>query len=225
APATEFWLGTMPYTPDTDLRILALQNLLDEHSDRVIPLLREIALDGNSPDEARRAVFVLAHSQKSEARSTVVELANRGAVPVRLAAIRELGRFQDANVSSELLRVYSASTMPQIRRQVVTSLGERADRAALLSIAKAETDPNVRNPAILTLGRIPAARDQLRVLYGQLPRDSRGAVLTALFTARDEDELIRIATTEKDPLLRQRARAQLRMLATPKALKFLADNP
>src|SRR5205085_7748439 len=29
-PVTEFWLGGMPYAPDTDLRILALQNLIDE---------------------------------------------------------------------------------------------------------------------------------------------------------------------------------------------------
>lgn len=224
-PGVEYWLGTMPFTPDTDLRIEALQNLIDAHSERVIPLLKEIALDGNSPDDARRAVFVLAHSEKPEARSTVVEIANRGAVPVRLAAIRELGRFQGANVSSELMRVYSTAAQPRIRRQVVSSLAERADNTALVRIAKTEADPTVRNPAILTLGRIPAARDQLRTLYGQMPPDSRAVVLTALFTAKDEDELIRIAKTEKNPVFRLRARQQLQMLATPKAMKFLAENP
>jgi HEAT repeats len=224
-PGVEYWLGTMPFTPDTDLRIEALQNLIDAHSERVIPLLKEIALDGNSPDDARRAVFVLAHSEKPQARNTVVEIANRGAVPVRLAAIRELGRFQGANVSSELMRVYSTAAQPRIRRQVVSSLGERADNTALLRIAKTEADPTVRNPAILTLGRIPAARDQLRTLYGQMPPDSRAVVLTALFTAKDEDELIRIAKTERDPMFRLRARQQLQMLATPKAIKFLTENP
>jgi hypothetical protein len=224
-PGAEFWLGSMPYAPDTDLRIEALQNLIDGHSDRVIPLLKDIALDGNSPDDARRAVFVLAHSRKPEARRTVVEIANKGAVPVRLAAIREIGRFQDPNVSTELMRVYSTASIPQIRRQVVSSLGERADNMSLIRIAKAEADPNVRNPAILTLGRIPAAREQLRSLYGQMPPDSRAVVLTALFTAKDEDELILIAKTEKNPLFRSRARQQLRMLATPKAIKFLNDNP
>ncbi len=69
------------------------------------------------------------------------------------------------------------------------------------------------------------AHQQLRMLYGQAPRDSREAVLTALFAAKDEDELIRIAGTEKEPFLRARARQQLRLLGTAKALKFLTDNP
>ena len=50
-------------------------------------------------------------------------------------------------------------------------------------------------------------------------------VLSALLSSKDEDELIRIARTEKDPLLRGRARMHLRMLGTPKALKFLDENP
>jgi hypothetical protein len=62
-------------------------------------------------------------------------------------------------------------------------------------------------------------------LYAEAPPVSRAAVLSALFAARDDDELIRIAKTETSAVLRQRARLQLRMLATPKALKFLEDNP
>jgi len=77
----------------------------------------------------------------------------------------------------------------------------------------------------MTLGRIPTARPQLRLLYGQAPADSREAVMNALLAARDDDELIRIASTEKNPVLRQHARQQLRLLATPKAVKFLTENP
>jgi hypothetical protein len=77
----------------------------------------------------------------------------------------------------------------------------------------------------MTLGRLPTARDQLRLLYGQTPDDSRAAVISALFAAKDDDELIRIASTEKNPMFRERARLQLRLLATPKAVKYLTDNP
>ena len=87
-------------------RIEALNGLLEGHSERVIPLLREIALDGNNPDEARRAVLVLARSHRPEARTTVVEVARRGPEPVRLAAIREMGRFDGATVTAELMQVY-----------------------------------------------------------------------------------------------------------------------
>jgi HEAT repeat protein len=225
SPASEFWVGVRPEPADQMVRIEALAGLIDAHSDRVIPLLREIALDRNSPDEARRAVFVLAQSQSPEAHNTVLEVAHAGAEPVQLAAIREVGRFQDASVSTELMRVYEATGIPRVKRQVVTSLGERADDASLFHIVKTETDSGVRNNAIMTLGRIPTAHPQLRQLYGQAPADSREAVLTALLAARDDDELIRIASTERNPFLRQRARQLLRLLATPKAIKFLTENP
>jgi hypothetical protein len=82
----------------------------------------------------------------------------------------------------------------------------------------------VRDYAIVTLGRT-GARDQLTLLYAKAARESRTAVLSALFAAKGDEELIRIAGSERDPILRLRARQQLRMLATPKALKFLDENP
>jgi hypothetical protein len=184
-----------PFEMDSDVRMQALVSLLDSHSDRVIPLLREIALDNRNPAEARRAVFVLAQSPRSEARNTVVEAARRGPHVVRIAAIREMGRVQEPSFTT-----------------------------ALLGIARSESDATVRDTAIVTLGRT-GARVQLRSLYTQLPSSSRGAVLTGLFNAKDDDELIRIATTESDQRLRMRARQHLRLLATPKAVKYLTENP
>ncbi len=222
-PGGEYFLPT-PYPPDTALRIEALNGLLEEYSDRVIPLLREIAFDGDNPDEARRAVLVLARSRRPEARTTVADVARRGAEPVRLAAIREMGRFEGAGVTAELMQVYATGPTPRVKRQIVSSLGERADNLSLFRIAKGDSDADVRKVAITTLGRLPEARPQLRLLYNQAHPESRMSVLSALFTSKDEDELIRIARTEKHPLLRQSARMQLRMLGTPKALKFLEEN-
>lgn len=173
----------------------ALISLLDSHSDRVIPLLREIALDNRNPAEARRAVFVLAQSPRSEARNTVVEAARRGSHVVRIAAIREMGRVQEPTFTT-----------------------------ALFNIVRSESDESVRDTAIVTLGRT-GARLQLRTLYTQLPDSARFAVITGLFNAKDDDGLIRIATTEGDQRLRTRARQQLKLLGTPKAVKYLTDNP
>jgi hypothetical protein len=218
----EYW--TSPGAADMTLKIQALTGLLETHSEQVIPLLREIALDRNSPDEARQAVFALGQSRRPEAERTVVDLARAAAEPVRVAAVRELGRFEGPGIGPELMQVYSMGGTPRLKRQIVASLGERADSASLLRIAKSEEEPTVRDYAIITLGRT-GSRDQLRTLYVEAPQVSRGAVLLALFAARDDDELIRIAKTETSVALRQRARQQLRMLATPKALKFLEDNP
>jgi HEAT repeat protein len=216
-----------PFEPDTDLRIQALGSLLETNPDRVIPLLKQIALASKDSSEARRAVFVLAQSDRPEARTTVVEVARSGSEPVRIAAVRELGRFGGADTGPELMEVYSTATA-RVKREVVSSLavlGNSADNAALFTIARTESDPQVRNVAILTLGR-PGTKDlpKLRALYASAPYDSRRTVLLALASARDEDELIRIASTEGDPLLQQEARRQLRLLGTPKALKYLEEH-
>jgi HEAT repeat protein len=220
----EFWLPPPAAPPDTMLKLQALTGLLDTHSDQVIPLLREIALDPNSPDDARQAVFVLGQSRRPEAQRTVVEIARQAVEPVRIAAVRELGRFDSPAVSTELMQVYSLGGTPRLKRQIVASLGERADTVSLLRIARSEREATVRDDAILALGRT-GARDALRTLYVQAPQESRIAVVTALGSARDDDELIRIATTASSPMLRLRARQQLRLLATAKAIKFLQDNP
>ena len=219
---TEVWptLSREPFE-----RLQAMTGLLDTHGPQVIPLLREIALDRSSPDEARMAVFVLGQSRRPEAERTMVEVAHVGAEPVRVAAVRELGRFNGPTVTTELMRVYTmANTPPRLKQQVVSSFGDRADSASLWTIVNSESEPAVRDFAIVTLGRT-GAREQLRTLYVKGPRMSRAVVLNALFSAKDDDELIRIARTEKDPTLRFRARQQLRMLATPKAVKFLEENP
>jgi HEAT repeat protein len=206
------------------LRLQALTGLLETHGEQVIPLLRTIALDSNSPDEARQAVFVLGQSRRPEAERTVLEVARTAAEPVRVAAVRELGRFDSPAVSGELMQVYALSATPRLKRQVVASLGERADAASLLRIARSEQEPSVRDLAIVTLGR-SGSHEQLHALYAQAPAVSRAAVLMALFAARDDDELIRIARTEPNAALRLRARQHLSMLATPKALKFLEEKP
>jgi HEAT repeat protein len=225
-PDNMAWIPA-PFEPDTDLRIQALGSLLQMHAAQVIPLLKEIALDAKDPGEARRAVFVLAQSDRPEARTTVVEVARRGPEPVRIAAVRELGRFGGAEAGAALLQVYTTAT-PRVKREVVSSLaarGNRADAGALMKIARTESDTQVRNIAIITLGRAGLAEGaELRALYVQAPAESRRTVLVALCKARDEDGLIRIASTEHAPLLRQEARRQLRLLGTPKALKYLAEN-
>jgi hypothetical protein len=213
-----------PFEPDTDLRIQALSGLLQDHPERVIPLLKEIALDTDNPADARRAVFVLGQSMRADARSTIADVAKRGPVPVRIAAIRELGRVNTPTVSAELMQVYAtAPDNPRIKREVVSSLGAHADTVALLRIAKTEADTFVRNTAIVTLGKA-GAREQLAMLYVQAPAESRSAVLTALLAAKDEDQLIKIAETEKDAALRQQALRQLRMLGTPKAFQYLSEH-
>ncbi|HXG55050.1 MAG TPA: HEAT repeat domain-containing protein, partial [Vicinamibacterales bacterium] len=136
-PAPLVWIPEH-WNPDTDLRIQALGSLMSSDSARVIPMLKEIAFASQHPHEASRAVFVLAQSGRPEAHSTVVDVAMRGSESVRVAAVRELGRFGGPKVSEELLEVYRAGNT-RVKYQVVNSLGERSAARALMTIAESES--------------------------------------------------------------------------------------
>jgi hypothetical protein len=208
------------WSPDTDQRILALGSLIHTDAEKAIPILKLIALDTNNPGAARRAVFVVAQSRKPQALSTLVEVAQSGPEPVKVAAVRGLGNFEGPEASGALLQVYSSAN-PPVKRQVMTELGEREEMPALLRIAQSEGDQNLRATAIVTLGRA-GGREQLYTLYLKAKRESKRPIIVGLFTARGEDELIRIAETEQDEQLRREVLTRLRLLGTPKARAYIA---
>ena len=217
-PTPSVWVSEYTVN-DTDLRIQALGSLMPTDAPRVIPILRAIALDSSNPNEASRAVFVLAQSGRPEAHLTVLEVAKVAPEPVSVAAVRELGRFGGPRMSDELLKVYEAGK-PRVKYQVVTSLGERFATGELLRIVQSESDSHLREAAIVTLGRA-GGRQQLYLLYRRANPEAKAAIIRGLFNARAETELIDIAKREKDSTLRLEVLKSLRLLGTPKAKEYL----
>lgn len=207
------------WEPDTNQRIQALGSLMQTDAARVIPILREIALESPDATEASRAVFILAQSGRPEARSTVLEVAKRGSELVQIAAVRELGRFGGPKAAEELLQVYVIGN-PRVKHQVVNSLGERSATVALMRIAETEQDRRLKETAIVRLGQA-GAHAQLARLYDRAHMDVKRAIIVGLFNARAEDELIRIAEQERDATLRGEVLTRLRLLGTQKARVYL----
>ena len=210
------------YFPDTDLRIQALGSLMRTDAEKVIPMLKEIALEVGNPAEARRALFVLAQSGRPDARSIVIDVAKTGPELVRLAAVRELGNLGGPAVGNDLLQVYSTAT-DRVKYQVVTSLGQRDAAPALLRIAQSEPDRRLRDVAIVTLGEA-GGRQQLATLYSNAAADAKRPIIIGLFNAHAEDELIRIAERERNPEVRAEVLARLRLLGTPRAMAYLEQH-
>ncbi len=210
------------YLPDTDLRIQALGSLIRTDAAKVIPMLKTIALESGNSGEARRALFVLAQSGRPEARSAMMDVARTGPEPVRLAAVRELGRVGGPVVANDLLQLYSTAS-DLVKHQVVTSLGQQDAAPALLRIVESEKDWRLRDIAIVSLGDA-GGRQQLAMLYEKAPTGAKRPIIIGLFHAQAEDELIRIAERERNPDARAEVLARLRLLATPKALAYLEQH-
>jgi len=205
---------------DMDVRIQALGTLIRTDADRVIPILENIVLKVQDVGEARRALFVLAQSGRPEARSTVVRMAREASEPVRVAAVRELARFGGTGIDKDLLMVYEDGT-PRVKRQVVRTLGTSGGAHALVEIVQAERDQDLRDSAILMLGRA-GRRNELHAIYRTATADMKTALVTALFSASADDELIQIARNDPSESVRTLAIDRLRLLDTAKARAFLA---
>ena len=221
APPPAMWVPE-GFFPDMDLRIQALARLMPTDAPKVIPILKAIALEGTDAGEGRRALLVLAQSDRPEARATVIDVAKTGPEGMRIAAVRELGRIGGPAVIDALLQVYNTGT-EQVKYQVVTALAQREAAPALMRIAQSETDKRVRNVAIYTLGEA-GGRQQLAMLYAKADPDAKGPVLLGLFNAQADEELIQIAEREKDPVLREQALSKLRLLGSAKAKAYLAQH-
>jgi hypothetical protein len=217
-PAPPFWFAEK-YDPDVDLRIQALAGLMKDDAERVVPMLGQIAFESDNPGPAARAVFMLAQSSLPKARETVVRVAKQGPEPVRVAAVRDLGRFGGPDASKALEDLYSTANEP-VRIQIVKSLSERADKSALLRIVESEKDGALRFSAITGLGQAGGAL-QLATLYQSGTAQIKRPIILALFAARADGELIRIADVERDAELKREAFERLRLLGTPKAKEYL----
>lgn len=201
-----------------DIQIQALGSLVNFEPEKAVPMLKELALKASDADQARRAIFVLAQSDKSDAHQAVIDLAERAPEWVSMAAVKELGtvRWESPHV---MMRIYERGS-EELKTEVIRSLGTAGSTMPLVNIAKMERDRPLRELAIAQMGR-SGARVELAKLYTDADPELKPAVINALFTAIADDELIRIARTERDAQLRREAVARLRLLGTPAARAFV----
>jgi hypothetical protein len=213
-------------SPGADAKILALGALMRlDDADKVVPILGDIALEGDF-GPAVQAVFTLAQSRSPKAQEAVVHVAKTASEPVRVAAVRDLGRFGGPDISRELLSVYTTATVP-VKEQIVNSLGERSEQKALFQIVQLEKDGTLRLRAITKLGQAGGVI-QLSGMYKSANVDGKRSIIAGLYFARADDALIAIADAEKtagNEELCGVAVERLRMLDTPKAKAYLLNVP
>jgi hypothetical protein len=205
------WVMEMPDQPelafrDRDLQILALGGLMRTEPDRAEPILKQVALRADDEEQARRAIFVLLQSNRLAA---VADLARQGSEEVTLAAVKELGFVRSGGSASLLKDLYVSGSEP-VKVQVLRSLGRSRQTVPLMQLARSESQRSLREAAVAALGQA-GARTQLASLYRQAP-DLKEPVISALFTAGGDDELLSIVRVERDARLRAEARTRLKQL-------------
>jgi tetratricopeptide (TPR) repeat protein len=175
---------------DDDVKVIALNALLQMDADRALPLLKKVMASREKCSEVlrKKAVFLIAQKQRApEAADLLVEAAkNDPDVDVRKEALFWLSRV-NGDKAIELLRdVALKPGDPEMRKQAVFSLSQNGSATARETLRQIATTPNadaeVRGDAIFWLGQRGSAEDMdfLRTLYPKLEsRDLKDKVLFA----------------------------------------------
>ena len=207
---------------DDELKVMAINGLMQSDPERSIPLLEKILLNQSSPKLRERALFVLSQSESPKAREVVARVAKGGTNPdLQLIAVRSLGVYGSKENRQTLADIYAASTDLAVKKQILNSYMVSGERDRLFAIAKSDPMPELRKHAVRYLG-VMNANSQLESIYAaESSVEIRSQIMQAMFVGGNTRKLIEIAKTEKDPALRERAIRHLGTMHTTEAAEAL----
>jgi len=207
---------------DEDLKMLAIQGLMNSDPERALPLLEKVLNGTGTPKEKSKALFVIAQSGSPEARQILGRIASGQSNPeLQQKAVEYLGTFGGPDSHKILADVYSKTTDESIKHAILRSYMIAGDKDDLFAAAKAEKNESLRGEAIRQLGLVHGV-DELQQLYQKEPSSAvKREILQAFFLAGDSNRLVQAATSEKDPELRRTAVRNLGLINSPDSAQAL----
>jgi hypothetical protein len=139
-----------------ELKSIAFSALMRSDPDRAIPLGQQLLQGRSSPKLKQQILFSLAMSATPKAQDVMAAIARGGQginPDLQMKAIKYLGIY-GRNNTPLLGEVYNAAKDPDVKRQIIRSLGSAGDDKQLIGIAKAETTTELKIEAIRQLGSL-----------------------------------------------------------------------
>ncbi|HEY7403798.1 MAG TPA: HEAT repeat domain-containing protein [Candidatus Angelobacter sp.] len=208
--------------PDEELKLLAIQSLMNSDPDKAVPLLEKIVM-GNYPTKLKdKALFVLSQSSSDKAQQILMGIAKANNQPdLQKRAIRYLGMNSSQRNRVVLKEIYNTSTDISVKKTVFQAwlmCGCKEDVAAL---ARTEKNPELRREAIRYLGMM-GGRAELLDFYKNSPDvETREAAVGAMLLCGCSRELAQIVETEKDPAVLDKAINTLGLVGGEESLAAL----
>lgn len=137
---------------DEDLRMLALNSLLNQDSARAIPLLRGVLTGNQSPSMKKHALFVLAQSKSPEAEAILHDAAIGKMGPeLQRQAIQSMAVFQGKRANDTLAEVYRTTPDPKIKKSVISAFFITQDAPRMVELARNEKDLELKRDIVRQL--------------------------------------------------------------------------
>jgi hypothetical protein len=198
---------------DDDLKLMAINSLMNSDPERAVPLLQKVLDGANPPKLKERALFVLAQSGSPQAREIITGIARGRSNPdLQMKALEYLGLFGGKASRDTLAEIYQSSADQRIKRRILHSFMVAGERDRLFALAKGEKDPALRREAIQQLGVMGAQPALVELYQGASSSEEKKAIINALFVGGAVEKMAELAKSEKDPEVRLDAIHRLGMM-------------
>jgi hypothetical protein len=210
---------------DEDLKLLALNSLVNTDAERTVPLLEKLLADPKAtPRLKSRALFVLAQSRNPKAGEIITKYAKGAGNPdVQLKAVEYLGVFGAKQNQQTLAEIYGSTSDPALKRAVLRGYLIAKDKDHLLAAAKSESNQDLRQEAVRDLGAL-GGQAELAQMYGsEKDANVKREIIHAFAMKREKapvDTIVSLYSSESDKNLK---REMLRSLRAQGAAKQLVD--
>ena len=209
---------------DEDLKLLALNSLMQSGDANALPILKQI-LEGQQSERLKeRALFVLAQDQSKPAQDLLGQIIRGEKDPtLQVKAIRMLAVSRGNQAADILADVYGKSSNQSVKKAVLDSYLIMGTPDKLLQVAQHESDPELTRHAIHELGALGAVSQLSSMYQATTGKDAKAAIINALVAAggKGADALSAIASSEQDPDLRRKAIRNMGVAGGPSAIPTL----
>jgi hypothetical protein len=190
---------------DDDLKILALQGLMNNDPAKGMQALEQYLNGSASPKEKKKALFLLVQHGSPQSQDMLEKIARGNSNPeLQRDAVQYLGMTGKSS-GKQLSEIYNSTSDLEVKRSVIRAYLMSGDREGLLAIAKKETNESLKHEAIRTLGMMGDQADLQNLYQTETSTDTKKELLQALFLSGDSQRLSQLALSEKNPDLRKAA--------------------
>lgn len=193
---------------DEDLKLLALNSLMQQDESRALPVIQQI-LNGDKSEKLKsRALFVLAQDQSPQAQALLGQVARGQQNPaLQRKAIEMLAIGRGKQSADTLAAIYRESNNDEVKKSVLHTYLIIGTPDPLVEAARHETNPELVRTAVHTLGAMGAGSQLLALYHDTNSSETKAEIISGLIPAgqRGADALSSIATSEPDPELRRKA--------------------
>jgi HEAT repeat protein len=193
---------------DCDLKLLAVNSLLNTDPDRAIPIIEKLLNSGGKSAQCegqilKKALFVLSQSDSPRAHDLMLQIATGKLHPeLQMEAIHNLGIGGDHDT---LVKIYTGSSNAEAKKSALHSLGISGACSELLTLSGSEKDPQLVKEAIHSMG-IAGCRTQVRDLYNKVSDPGvKRDLLHSTILSGDTELQEKIALSDPDPKMRAEA--------------------